>query len=99
MKKRLKMDNLHGIKKQPVKTSIKINENQFVGENGCTYIFRGVNLAGISIPFGTNNITHIKKNWPPSDLKNVSWINRPFPLDEADEHFIRLRVYGFNILR
>ena len=29
----------------------------------------------------------------------VSFVGRPFPLDEADEHFKRLRAWGLTFLR
>jgi hypothetical protein len=32
-------------------------------------------------------------------LRGVSFIGRPFPLDESDEHFARLREWGFTFLR
>ena len=32
-------------------------------------------------------------------LRGVSFIGRPFPLDEADEHFARLQEWGFSFLR
>src|SRR5262249_43401616 len=31
--------------------------------------------------------------------KDVSFIGRPFPLAEADEHLARLRYWGFNVVR
>lgn len=34
-----------------------------------------------------------------SDHPNVSFIGRPFPLDEAEQHFRRLQQWGFNCLR
>ena len=49
-----------------------------------------------------------KVPWPnggtghPSDFadhREVSFVNRPFPLLEADAHFSRLRAWGFNCLR
>lgn len=64
-----------------------------------TVILRGVNLAGISIPHSPDGATHIKKSWPPRDLEHVSWVNRPFPLEECDTHFKRLRAWGFNCIR
>lgn len=33
------------------------------------------------------------------DDVNISFVGRPFPLDEADEHFGRLRRWGFNFVR
>ena len=33
------------------------------------------------------------------DHRNVSFVGRPFPLDQADEHFARLRRWGLTTLR
>jgi hypothetical protein len=33
------------------------------------------------------------------DHRNVSFIGRPFPLEEVDEHFVRLKTWGFTFLR
>ncbi|KAI7901692.1 glycoside hydrolase superfamily [Cokeromyces recurvatus] len=67
-------------------------------ETKCTVLFKGINLSG-----GTKLPVNIPSNerngyWVDYDRK-VSFIGRPFPLDEADEHLQRLVNYGFNLLR
>ena len=60
-------------------------------------LLRGVNLGGdCKVPFpdgGTHNPTDF------TDHREVSFVGRPFPLDEAAEHFGRLRRWGFGFLR
>ncbi|MDR1576370.1 MAG: cellulase family glycosylhydrolase [Treponema sp.] len=77
---------------------MRILDNQILDREGRSLILRGVNLGGESkIPFGP-------AGWglSPESLKNpaeVSFVGRPFPLEEAEVHFERLRRAGFTFLR
>lgn len=61
-------------------------------------ILRGANLSGSSkVPFQPNGATHIREGF--FDHRQVSFVGRPFPLEQADEHFARLRSWGLTFLR
>lgn len=77
---------------------LKIKNKWFIDGTGRSVLLRGVNLGGSSkVPVIPNGATNIKTDF--SDHENVSFVGRPFPLKEADEHFSRLRHWGFNCLR
>jgi len=77
---------------------MKITGNRLIDNENRTLILRGVNLGGGSkIPFGA-------PGWglSPESLENpekVSFVGRPFPLEEAESHFERLGRAGMNFLR
>jgi Glycoside hydrolase family 5 C-terminal domain/Cellulase (glycosyl hydrolase family 5) len=77
---------------------IRTNGDQFKDEHGRTLMLRGVNLGGSSkVPFQPNGSTYIREGF--FDHRQVSFVGRPFPLEEVDEHFKRLREWGFTFLR
>ncbi|MFW9948632.1 MAG: cellulase family glycosylhydrolase [Candidatus Thorarchaeota archaeon] len=77
---------------------LKVKKDWFIDENGRKVLLRGVNLGGSTkVPFKPNGATHIKTDF--SDHKGVSFVGRPFPLKKADNHFKRIKHWGFNCLR
>jgi hypothetical protein len=70
-------------------TGIHTDGTAFKDDQGRTLILRGVSLGGTSkIPAKTS-----------SDPRAVSFIGRPFPLEQADEHFRRLQGWGLTFER
>ncbi len=77
---------------------IEIEGPRFVDEHGRTLLLRGVNLGGSSkLPLHPDGATHLSEGF--LEHRSPSFVGRPFPLSEADEHFSRLRSWGFTFLR
>ncbi|KAG0002340.1 hypothetical protein BGZ80_005363 [Entomortierella chlamydospora] len=63
-----------------------------------TLMLRGVNLCGNSkLPTTPNGSTHLNERF--FDHRNVCFLGRPFPRDQADEHFSRLKRWGLTFVR
>ncbi len=77
---------------------LEIDGEWFRDTDGRRHILRGVNLGRrLQVPDTLNGHTNIPTDF--SDHRTVSFVGRPFPLAEAEEHFRRLEAWGFNCLR
>ena len=77
---------------------IKADGKWLKDEHGRTVLLRGVNLGGSSkVPRTPDGATHIRQGF--FDHRNVSFVGRPFPLEEADKHLRRIRAWGFSTIR
>ena len=77
---------------------MRIEGSNFIDDAGRILNLRGVNLGGSSkVPFRPDGATYQKEGF--YNHKDVSFVGRPFPLEEAEEHFARLRSWGFTFLR
>jgi hypothetical protein len=78
--------------------NIHAHGSHFVDDLGRRVMLHGINLSGSSkVPFTPDGATYIRDGF--FDHRTVSFVGRPFPLDQADEHLGRLREWGFNFLR
>lgn len=75
---------------------IRVEGSHFIDEFGRTLLLRGINLGGGSKLPGLAEPSSSAGFY---QHRTVSFVNRPFPLDEADEHFGRLRHWGLTFLR
>lgn len=66
--------------------------------DGRTRILRGANLGGSTkVPFKPDGATYRIEGF--YEHRDVSFVGRPFPLEDADQHFKRLKAWGMNFLR
>ncbi|MBR8535890.1 cellulase family glycosylhydrolase [Carboxylicivirga sediminis] len=78
--------------------NIQVKEGQFCSQDGRTLFLRGINLGGSSkVPYIPNIGSHVKEGF--FNGTDISFVGRPFPINEADKHFKRLKKWGFHFVR
>ncbi|KAG5372053.1 putative glycosyl hydrolase [Yarrowia sp. C11] len=71
----------------------------FTDASGKAIILRGINVAAdAKLPARPFTPSQQKAGDDFYDTK-VSFVGSPFPLEEADEHFARIKAWGFNTIR
>jgi hypothetical protein len=91
-------DTLLGAKAPHVDFKVRPSAQWFRDENDRVVMLRGVNLGGnTKLPVKPYMPSHKNVNF--FEHRDVSFVDHPFPLAEADEHFSRLHYWGHNTLR
>ncbi|MDX2305958.1 MAG: cellulase family glycosylhydrolase [Microscillaceae bacterium] len=76
---------------------LKLEGSYFKDELGRVLMLRGVNLGGSTkVPAHPKLPSHESNQFY---SPKISFVDRPFPLKDADEHFSRLKSWGMNFLR
>lgn len=77
---------------------VKTNGMWFIDEHRRVLLLRGANVSGSTkVPYTPDGTTYRREGFYQD--RAVSFVGRPFPLAEADEHLGRLASWGFMFLR
>ncbi|TKX21145.1 cellulase-like protein 5 [Elsinoe australis] len=77
---------------------LKIEGRRFRDQHNREVTLRGINVAGdCKLPAKPDQNSHVREGFFDGD--DVSFVGRPFPLDDAHIHFSRLRKWGMNTIR
>lgn len=78
----------------------RVEQGRFIDAYGRTLSLRGFNVAGASkVPTQPNGLTHLWDSDTFYQHRAVTFVGRPFPLEEADLHFRRLQAWGLPLIR
>lgn len=88
----------HDLSEAALGGPIRIDRGQFVDGHGRTLSLRGLNVSGASkLPTKPNGLSHLTDGF--YEHRTVTFIGRPFPIEEAPLHFRRLQAWGLPLIR
>ena len=77
---------------------LRVCGTKFKDENNREVTIHGINVAAdAKFPFSPDLPSHVLEQFFDGD--NVSFVGRPFPIEDAHLHFSRLRRWGYNTIR
>ncbi|KAJ0164317.1 putative glycosyl hydrolase, partial [Colletotrichum tanaceti] len=77
---------------------IGLKDGYFVDGHGRTLTLHGLNISGASkLPTKPNGLSHLTDGF--FEHRTVTFVGRPFPLQDAPLHFRRLRAWGLPLVR
>lgn len=77
---------------------LRIDGDRFRDNHNREVTLHGINVAGdAKFPLNPDQPSHVKEGFYDGD--NVSFVGRPFTLEDAHTHFMRLRRWGYNSIR
>ncbi|GAA5899676.1 uncharacterized protein JCM6883_005950 [Sporobolomyces salmoneus] len=72
----------------------------FLDSYGRRVLLHGANVSGLNkLPADPNSETHLELGEKFFDGEGISFVGRPWPIDESPKHLARLRNWGFTFLR
>lgn len=77
---------------------LRIDGSTFLDVDGREVVLHGINVAGdAKFPSKPDQSSYVPEGFFDGD--NVSFVGRPFPVEDAHTHFSRLKRWGYNTIR
>ncbi|GAA6037743.1 hypothetical protein JCM8097_002319 [Rhodosporidiobolus ruineniae] len=76
------------------------NGRYFTDQHGRRILLHGANVSGLNkLPSTPNSFTHLDLGEKYYDGENISFVGRPWPIEESHDHLTRLSQWGLTFIR